>query len=216
MPNPAPDANPTIPVVIQHEVGRQLRDAGARYDALEVNQVPGQHGAASFKVTYRGLHGLGGNDGVAPDADGEFSMTYAGAGQWQGGLAGRHFAVQVASQDNIDLPFVDDPPVIGEWETVDFVLNPVDFNPERSNAPRQMLQLKGLTFLDGGAMRPDNMSWTKGVVMEQVDRTASRYELHQISGRSYLFFEWKSGDVTITGARPHYYVLRRSDGEERN
>ena len=146
-------------------------------------------------------------------ADGEFSVTYAGAGQWQGELAGKRFAVQVASRDNLDLPFVDDPRIIGEWESADFVANPEDFNPEKLSAPRQTLLLKGLTFLAGGGMRPETMNWTQGVVMEQVDRTANRYEIRQINGRSYLFLEWKSGDVPITGARPHSYVLRRRGGQ---
>ena len=32
--------------------------------------------------------------------------------------------------------------------------------------------------------------------------------IKEIGGAPYLFLEWKSGDVTIAGMKPHYYVLK--------
>ncbi len=111
--------------------------------------------------------------------------------------------------DNIDLPFVNDPQVIGEWKSVDFVANISEFNPDKLNSPEEKLVLKGLTFVENGNTSNPWWTWTKGVVMHHGDKTASRYEIREINGKSYLFFEWKSGDVTTSGMKPQYYVLMK-------
>jgi bla regulator protein BlaR1 len=136
-------------------------------------------------------------------------MEYIGGGQWQGALAGTQFTVQVGSRDVVDLPFVNDPSVIGAWKTVDFVANISDFNPARPGWAEDKLFLKGLTFLENGQMPEKWWTWTKGVVIHHGDKTASLYEIKEISGHTYLFFEWKSGDVTTGGMKPHYYVLTK-------
>jgi hypothetical protein len=197
-----------IAQIIQHEVGRQLREAGATYDALQVTVAIRRDSATPFKVTYRGLQNFKGADGTTPDANGEFIMEYIGGGQWQGALAGTQFTVPVGSKDNIDLPFVNDPQVIGEWESVDFVANPSDFNPDKPNW-KGGLYLKGLTFLEDGRTAKPWWTWTKGVLIHHGDKTASHYEIREIKGQSYLFLEWKSGDVMVLGMKPSYYVLKK-------
>ncbi len=64
--------------------------------------------------------------------------------------------------DNIDLPFVNDPQVIGDWECVDFVPNISDFNPDKHNYPEDKLSLKGLTFAENGKTSKPWWTWTKG------------------------------------------------------
>ncbi len=194
---------------IQHEVGRQLREAGATYDDLQASVAVNRDRATPYKVVYRGLQNFKGVDGTIPAADGEFVMEYTGAGQWQGKLAGTPFTVAVGSKDNIDLPFVNDPQAIGEWESVDFVANPSDFNPDKPKWSKDKLFLKGLTFLENGKMPQPGMTWTKGTVMSHGDQTASHYQIKETNGQAYLFFEWKSGDVTIRGMKPPYYVLKK-------
>jgi serine/threonine protein kinase len=194
---------------IQHEVGRQLREAGATYDDLQVAVAVKQRNGTPFKVAYRGLQNFKGADGVIPDADGEFMMTYIGGGQWRGALAGTVFTVTVGSRDNLDLPFVNDPQVLGAWQCVDFVVDPSDFNPDKPRWPADKLGIKSLTFLPDGKMPQSWMTWTKGKVLHHGDRTASNYEIKEIKGHDYLFFEWKSGDVSISGMKPCYYVLHR-------
>jgi hypothetical protein len=201
-----------ITELIQHEVGRQLREAGATYDDLQVTLAVNRDSATPFKVLYRGLQNFKGPDGSTPAADGEFIMEYIGGGQWQGALAGKQFIVQVGSRDKIDLPFVDDPPVIGEWVSVDFVADRIDFNPNKLKRPEDLF-LKGLTFLEGGRSPYPWWTWTKGVAIHHGDKTASRYEIKEINGQLYLFFEWKSGDVTISGMKPCYYVLRKKTNQ---
>jgi tRNA A-37 threonylcarbamoyl transferase component Bud32 len=116
--------------------------------------------------------------------------------------------VAIGRRDNIDLPFINDPQVIGEWESVDFVTDISEFDPERRNWSGN-LYLKGLTFLDGGQTPQPWWTWTKGILIHHGDQTASHYELREIKGQSYLFLEWKSGDVTIRGMKPNYYVMRK-------
>jgi hypothetical protein len=164
-------------------------------------------------VSYAGLRNFKGSDGTIPGPDGSFTMEYIGRGQWQGALAGTQFTVAVGSKDNINLPFVNDPQVIGEWKSVDFVETIAEFNPDKPTEGE--LYLKGLTFLENGRTSQPWWTWTKGVVMHSGDQTASHYEIREIKGRSYLFLEWKSGDVTILGKKPCYYVLTPKSANKR-
>jgi len=118
--------------------------------------------------------------------------------------------------DDINLPFVNDPDVIGEWRSVDFVRDPADFVPGVQKF-QGGLYLGGFNFKAGGEMgvvpfAPDGApwyKWTKGVVTHSGDRTAERYEIRKIDGKTYMFYEWKSGDYTIKHKKPEYYVLKK-------
>lgn len=121
--------------------------------------------------------------------------------------------------DDIDLPFADDPAVLGEWVSVDFVRKPGDFKPGKRGSQVD-LYLKAMKFLpegkmawaiEGGAAKLlPWMAWTRGVVMHRGgDHSASRYMIKEIGGAKYLFFEWKSGDYIIRHDKPQYYVLRK-------
>ena len=205
---PAP-SNPVEVIVqtIRNEVGRQLREAGATYDDLQVTVAVDRDSATPFKISYRGLHNFKGEDGSAAGPDGAFIMECIGAGQWRGALAGKQFTVTVGSKDRIDLPFVNDPQVVGRWKSVAFVSAIDEFEPERPRTTGE-LYFKGLTFLENGKTTEAWWTWTKGVLIHSGDQTASHYEIRQIKGRPYLFLEWKSGDFTISGRKPSYYVLR--------
>ncbi|MDA8243492.1 MAG: hypothetical protein M0025_05165 [Elusimicrobia bacterium] len=110
--------------------------------------------------------------------------------------------------DRTDLPFRDDPNVVGEWTSVDFVETPDYFNPD-NRAWNGELYLKGLKFLPGGKGGNPWWTWTRGVVMHHGDHTASRYTIKDVKGAKYMFFEWKSGDYVFRGAKPFYYVLKK-------
>ena len=199
---------------LRTEIGRKLKEAGASYDDLQVTVAVDRHNATPFKVSYQGLKNFKGSDGTTPDADGSFIMEYIGGATFQGKLAGTQFTVPVGRTDNIDLPFVNDPQVIGEWECVDFVPDISDFDPGQQRWGGD-LYLKGLTFQENGKTAKPWFTWTKGVVMHHGDKTASRYEIKEIKGQSYLFFEWKSGDVMISGMKPCFYVLKKRAGNDR-
>jgi len=111
--------------------------------------------------------------------------------------------------DNINLPFADDAAVLGKWESVDFVREPGDFVPGTRRFGGDLF-LKGLTFKPGGRMIPGLcFKWTKGVVLDSCDTTASAYVIKEIGGAAYMFFEWKSGDYIIRHRKPEYYVLKK-------
>lgn len=202
---------PIIQQKIRAEVAARLADAGATYDNLRVTVAEDRDSATPFKVSYSGLRNFKGTNGTTPEADGSFIMDYIGGGQWQGELAGTQFTATVGTKDKIDLPFVNDPQVLGEWKSVDFVKDIAKFNPAQP-AWKGKLYLKDLTFLENGKTPQAWWTWTKGVLIHSGDQTASRYKIREINGASYLFLEWKSGDVTIAGMKPRYYVLKSAKG----
>jgi len=113
--------------------------------------------------------------------------------------------------DDINLPFVNDPAVPGEWVSVDFVRTPEQFVPGEKVFGGD-LYMSGLVFRPNGELRFNGnatpwFKWTKGVVTHSGDRTAQRYTIKAIKGVKYMFFEWKSGDYSIRHRQPNYYVL---------
>ncbi len=119
--------------------------------------------------------------------------------------------------DNIDLPFVDDPAVLGTWEYVDFVKDISSFTPG-SASWKDDLYLKEMVFLEDGAFSATTTkgpsypgcTWTKGFVLNPYCKTASAYVLEEINGTTYMFFEWKSGDYVVRHMMPYYYVLKKT------
>jgi len=111
--------------------------------------------------------------------------------------------------DDIDLPFVNDPEVLGAWESVDIVTEPEDFVPGVKRFT-EALYLKGLTFKADGRMNGIWLSWTKGVILDHgYDHTAARYSIKEMNGAKYMFYEWKSGDYVIRHQKPCWYVLKK-------
>ena len=91
---------------------------------------------------------------------------------------------------------------------MDFATDMADFNPDK-RAWKDKLFFPGLTFQENGKTTLPSFTSTKGMVLNREDKTASRYVIKEINGSQYLFFEWKSGDVTISGMKPCYYVLKK-------
>lgn len=123
--------------------------------------------------------------------------------------------------DKIDYPFTNDEDVIGKWESVDFVKEINDFNPSVKSWNGD-LYLKSLTVLPDGKMAQpaaegqvsdektpvDYLTWTKGYIIHHNDKTAGQYTIKEINGSKYMFWEWKSGDYSLRGMKPYYYVLK--------
>ncbi len=119
--------------------------------------------------------------------------------------------------DKTDYPFVDDPEVIGTWESVDFVDEIEEFEAGEKEWAGGELFLKEMIFEDNGKATLKNESipggysrtWTKGLVLNEKGQTASRYIIREISGSTYMFYEWKSGDYIFRRMKPAYYVLKK-------
>lgn len=123
------------------------------------------------------------------------------------------FVVRVGRTDDIDVPFVDDPRIVGTWKAVDFVRTISRFAPGRRRWTGEMA-LERLTFERGGRTAHSWLTWAKGLLLHRGDRTASHHTIRKLGGRTLLFFEWKCGDVTICGRRPAYYVLESVEPRE--
>lgn len=119
--------------------------------------------------------------------------------------------------DDVTYSFVDDPQVLGQWQVVDFVDSKEVFNPNEKKWDGEWLT--GLTFYEQGGLeyiiknkrRPANPdTWSRGYVVNRQSLTRSLYEVVEIEGKEYLFFEWKSGDY-VYGMIDYipYYVLER-------
>ena len=115
--------------------------------------------------------------------------------------------------DKIDWPFVDDPRVIGMWESVDFVDEIEQFDPSEKQWKWGELFLKELVFDPGGKTPYSWQTWTKGLVCHLNNKTASKYVIKDMDGQEYMFFEWKSGDYTYRYRKPKYYVLKKVESE---
>ncbi len=136
------------------------------------------------------------------------------AGVITGALTLRFTSVRsdvVAQQDNLDVPFIDDPEVVGQWQTVDFVNTIGAFSPNGQSLTGEMV-LDELTFLPAGKTSKPYYTWTRGKLFHRGDRTAADYYIKQMEGVDYLFVEWKSGDYVFGHRRSRYYVLKRVAG----
>ena len=126
-------------------------------------------------------------------------------------------ADMLARKDNIDLPFTDDPDVLGTWKAIGMVSIPDAFDP--SSPVRQNLFFSRVTFSEGGILESvygdriisgeSMQTWTRGYVLRKWNSTACAYEIRVIDDRPYLFIEWKSGDYIWGGREPHQYVFVR-------
>ena len=112
--------------------------------------------------------------------------------------------------DKIDYTFINDPEVIGKWESVDFVEKIDNFSLDKKSWNGD-LYLTNLTFEENGKNEDKNITWTKDLVINAKDKTASKYIIKEINGSKYMFFEWKNGDYIERGATPWYYVLKQVD-----
>lgn len=123
--------------------------------------------------------------------------------------------------DKIDYPFVSDPQAIGVWKSVDFVKMPGDFVPGQQ-ATGDLFLLGAQVHSDGfvdysstnGPSQKITFKWTKGLFLNPFDRTACHYEIKELNGKQYLFMEWKTGDYVVRHAKPSFYVLEKTKGEE--
>jgi len=130
----------------------------------------------------------------------------------------KHYtADELSRKDNIDMPFVNDESVMGKWKAVSFVKHKEDFLPKIDGKFEPYF--KEIEFLPDGEcisvygdeiISGSNMQvWTNGYVLRKWNNTACAYEITEISGKEYLFIEWKSGDYRWGGFDTDYYVFER-------
>ncbi|HEG42785.1 MAG TPA: hypothetical protein ENH94_01935 [Phycisphaerales bacterium] len=103
--------------------------------------------------------------------------------------------------------FENDPQLIGTWQSVDSVKNVNDFQSGKKRWAGELF-LKELTFKENGRTSESSV-WTKNWIYTADGETKAQYHIKSIDGDMYLFYPWLSGDVTIRGMKPVYYVLKK-------
>lgn len=114
---------------------------------------------------------------------------------------------EIFSAESLPHPFENDQQIIGVWKSVDFVRVLEQFQPDY-RAWKGDLFLKDLRFMKNG-LTSTSMTWTKDWIYHSNGKTKAQYKIKQMAGQTYLFLPWLSGDVTIRGQKPSYYVLKK-------
>ncbi|MDE6620499.1 MAG: MerR family transcriptional regulator [Lachnospiraceae bacterium] len=128
---------------------------------------------------------------------------------------------EIAREDDLDIPFVNDERVLGDWKAFDFIRNKEEFAPDVNHIPQERLFFKHMHFgeegflisvyLDETISGKEIQSWTKGYVIRHYNHTACAYEIVTVDDTDYMIIEWKSGDYRWGGYDTDYYVFIRDD-----
>ncbi|MEN8126390.1 MAG: hypothetical protein ABFR90_01140 [Planctomycetota bacterium] len=103
--------------------------------------------------------------------------------------------------------FETDPQLIGTWRSVDFVNEVNEFQAGTKRWAGDLF-LKEIEFKENGRTSK-SFIWTKEWIYTADGQTKAQYYIKTIDGEMHLFFPWLSGDVTIRGMEPAYYVLKK-------
>lgn len=124
----------------------------------------------------------------------------------------------IARKDNIDLPFLHDPAVIGKWIACGFCRDKSGFSTEKE--PLDELYWKSVEFFANGSCTliyeddiiagDDKQTWTKNYILRKYNSCACEYEIRTVEGNDYLIVEWKSGDYRYGGFDTNYYIFMRA------
>lgn len=128
---------------------------------------------------------------------------------------------EIAREDDMDIPFVNDERVLGDWKAFDFIRNKDEFAPDGNHIPEERLFFKHMHFgeegfltsvyLDETISGKEIQSWTKGYVLKHYNHTACAYEIVTVEDMDYMIIEWKSGDYRWGGYDTDYYVFIRDN-----
>ena len=116
-----------------------------------------------------------------------------------------------AISDNKALSAWSEHTVVGKWKSVDFVRTIDEFQPGNNKWEGELF----LKELQCSADGQTSLGWIckDGWVIHTNGITKYPYILKTLDGSEYLFLPWLSGDVTLHGLKPFYYVLQRANGK---
>lgn len=129
---------------------------------------------------------------------------------------------EITIKDNIDMPFIEDKELIGEWKSIDFIKNKEIFNPKKNFIKQYTDKLfldKIIVTNDNDCIKilnkqevkkSNNITYTKNYIFNLCcENTASKYEIINKNNKKYLIVEWKSGDYIYGNMINGYYVLEK-------
>jgi len=117
--------------------------------------------------------------------------------------------------DDVNLPYIQDSRVLGEWETVDMIKDPAAFTANPDKWIKESIWIRGMQFFERGRCVKIGTAvvrtyhYTAGVILSEENETAEKYTFRQVNGEDYLITEHKSGDYSYLGKVFVYYVFRR-------
>jgi DNA-binding transcriptional MerR regulator len=114
-------------------------------------------------------------------------------------------------KDDINLPFEDDPEVIGYWQVIDYLPTKEHFNINKIKYTGEKL-FKEFYFLPNG-QRYWCFGWTKGYMLcsSGDGDTCDKYETFSLDGENYMYLEFKTGDYIFRNGLPEYMILKQID-----
>ncbi len=127
---------------------------------------------------------------------------------------------EIALKDDINMPFVADPAVIGKWTACGYCSVPESFEPNLKQDKKYFFS--AVEFKKEGKVKSwynfgesivegeDMQAWTKGYILRKFNSTACAYIIRIVEDTEYLFIQWKSGDYVFGGFEPKYYVFVRN------
>lgn len=128
---------------------------------------------------------------------------------------------EIAREDDIDMPFVEDAKVLGKWKSIAFIRNKEEFDSDCRQDEKD-LYFKSIEFFpqgectsvyeDGEISGAKEQVWTKGYVLRKWHSAACAYEIREIEGKTYMMMEWKSGDYRWGGFDSNFYVFEKVEG----
>ena len=125
---------------------------------------------------------------------------------------------EIKIKDNIEVEYIEDKNLVGFWKVIDFVNNPISFNPEKIQSASDNLPLSKVTFTPDGEVyinykyneTTKHASYTKDYIINFcLPDTLSKYSYQTINNKKYLIIEWKSGDYVYGRIINGYYVLEK-------
>lgn len=124
---------------------------------------------------------------------------------------------EIAIKDNIDLEYVEDEKLVGNWKAVDCVMNKEQFIPGKKYFDGELYVEKISAYDDGTVLIAYNdgntkkTNYTKGLIFNLAAKnTACNYSYIDEKGKTYIIVEWKSGDYIYGKGIYCYYVFEKN------
>ncbi len=130
----------------------------------------------------------------------------------------RYTLDMITKKDNLDMPFEDDPAVIGSWKSVGFIKTGKELSEDCIDRDRSWFFSKIVFKQDGHAdtviggkliTGDDKQTWTKGYLLRKYNSNACAYIITELCGMEYLVIEWKSGDYRWGALESDHYIFER-------
>lgn len=117
--------------------------------------------------------------------------------------------------DDIKIPFENDPEVVGRWVVFDALPCKEMFNPQKAKSVLSNDLIKELYFLPNGE-KYWCFNWTKGLLLSNCGyphrKSQNKYTIEKIGNDIFMFIEFKTYDY-FQGGMPEILVLKKENSK---